>query len=250
MPQTNPKDNNTTKRIRLLGVALMAVFAVSIAATTAAQAVTLEVLPEKAKVTFESKPGEKLKLRTLSGKEIFCEKATGSGEATSARLGPVELKLVGCEALGVKCTGLEDTEAGHVTVKGEVHLRHLLNGAANGVSLMVLVGHVHFTCSIVLFLVLGSACSDDILSMAGGEPAENKLLLSAFVSFLDSGTLEKPSGDPLVKEVDTDNSLEMAKCELLIKEGTGGEYSSSSLLGSGTGKLTTGTGLIDLSGTK
>jgi hypothetical protein len=246
--------NTTMKQIRLLGLALMAIFAVSIAATTAAQAVTLEILPAKAKFTFESKAGEATILRTLGGKKVECEKVTGTAEATSARLGPVEFKFVGCKepATSVSCTGLEDAESGHITVKAEFHIRHLLNGAANGVSLMILVGHVHFTCLIILFLVLGSVCSDDILNMSGGEPADNKLLSSFFVSFLDSGTLEKPTGDPKVTEVDTDNSLEMAKCELLTKEGTSAEklYETSSQLGSGTMKPTTGTALIDLSGTK
>jgi len=205
------------------------------------------LLPEKAKFTFKSSTGENTRLETLAGKKIECKKVTGSGEATSARLGSLELKMTECEEPGlkVKCTGLSDT-TGNITIKGaEFHLRHLLPGS-EGMDFLILVGSIHFSCSIVLFTVSGCTASMDILTKSGGENAVNKLLASLFVNFLQE------KGDTKPVSVDTDGALAMENCELKSKEGSGANESAGQL-GAGTIEAckvaVECTFLLDLSGT-
>lgn len=209
---------------------------------------SLAILPAKATFTVKSTAGENMRLETLGGKKIECRKDTGSGEVVSGRLGSLELKWTECEepTLKTKCTGLGDT-FGNITVKAEFHLRHLLP-ASEGVDLLALVGHVHFTCLGVLFLMLGCVASGDILDKSGGVSVVNKLLSSLFLNILQE------KGDGKVVSVDTDNGLGMENCELKIAEGTSGTYESAGQLGSGTIETCKSAGvectfLIDLTGT-
>jgi hypothetical protein len=232
------------ERLKPLGFALIALLSTMLTAASIAQGVELKLLPPKAKFNYNSIGGATLE--TLTGKKVECEHVEGKGEVLSERLGEVTLVFEGCKSLGIACTGLSDTTSGHITIEAEFHIRHLLEG--EGVSIAFLVGHVHFSCSIVLLLVLGCVASMDLLSGEKGENVVNHLRMSYFVSFLQT------KGDQEPTSIDTDNSLAMETCTLKVKEGTG-EYVSSGLLGSGEvkdceneiGQLCTF--LIDLSGT-
>ena len=239
------------RQVKLLGLALMAILSLSIAATSAASALTLEGLPAKLKFSFASTAGEKTQLVTLGGKNILCESVSGSGEFLSMRLGDVEFKFIKCkdDLLGTTCTGLSDT-AGNITVKGEFHLRHLLSPNEAFVTLVILVSGVHFSCLGILFTVNGCVASDDVLTEKGGSNAVNVLRSSYFANFLQSG------GDAVVTSIDTDTSLTtMEECVLLTKQ-EGGTAETSGQLGSGTingfknEKNETVTALSDLSGTQ
>lgn len=243
------------RQFSLLGFLLaVSVTFIAVIASTA-QANPPELLPAKAQFTFTS--SGTTTLLTLTAKKVECEKVTGTGEVgANESLGTVEFKFVGCTTtvlgLKVKCTGLEaGDKEGEILFGAEWHLRHLLiNNAPEHVSLMILPGHVHWECAGVLFLVLGSVCSDDLLTKENGSPSiENLLLASVYADFLIEGT----SGDPVVKEVDTNNSLGMEKCELLAKEGTSetNKYATAAQGGAGTITASTpsGTLLIELVGT-
>lgn len=244
------------RRLELLGIALMTSLSVIVAMAGSAEAGELKVLSPHMKFSF-SHPTPST-AQTLSGKRLECSSVTGSGEMTSERLGVAEVKFVGCSTqvlgLTVKCTGLEaGDKEGEVLIKVEFHFRHLLiNGNPSEASLMILLGHAHLTCAGVLFLKLGSICSDELLTAKGGESAINRLLSSGFAAFLGS------NGDAVVHEVDTDNSLGMETCEVLLKEGTSesNKYESATVLsGEGTvesfknEKNETVTGLLDETGT-
>jgi hypothetical protein len=227
------------KQFKLLGLMLVAVFAVSSVVASVASAVELTVLPlpgntaaTEVKFKFESKAGEETRLETLAGKRIECTKVTGNGQFTSETLGPVEFKFVGCRepALGVKCTGLETGDReGEILFKASFHIRHLLvNNSPSEVSLVVLPGHVHFTCFGVLFLVLGCVSSMDVLTVERGEGVIERLRESVFANFLQE------RGDQGITSIDNQASNAMENCLLETKEGTGGRYESSGQLGSGT----------------
>lgn len=237
------------KRVRLLGLGTLAILAISITTATTAQAANIEMLPTNAKFTFQSTAGANTVLRSLGGSVIECEKAKGTSESTSARLGTATFLFEKCSAFGFPCTGLKSGEpSGDIEVLAAIHLRHLLKTIEEkkpGIDLVVLLEHVHFTCVIILVLVLGCVASDDILTAAtNGVPVDNLLLTSMFVNFLESAA---NSGDAINPSIDTDNSLGMEECVLLTKEGAGEKaYESSSQRGSGTITVTTGTFLIDL----
>jgi hypothetical protein len=226
------------KQIKRLSMALMAVFALSAAAASLASAAELTVLPlpgntAATEVTFkfESKAAEITKLETLSGKVIECRKVTGSGGFTSETLGLVEFKFVECTGpLGVRCTGLEPGDReGEILFKASFHIRHLLiNNTPSEVSLVILPGHVHFSCFNILFLVLGCVASMDLLTEPNGSGIIERLRESVFANFLQE------RGDQLPPEIDTQTSDAMERCILLTKEGTTREYESSGQLGSGT----------------
>src|SRR5262249_49164298 len=143
---------------------------------------------------FKSPVGASPKWETLSGKLIECSSVSGSAEFTSERLGVIEYKFIGCAAkvlgITVKCTGLEaGDKVGEILFKAEFHLRTLLNQPTPlGSSLAVLLGHVHFECTGVLFLALGAACSDDIRTAKGGELVERQLLSSWWLAYLTNGS--------------------------------------------------------------
>jgi hypothetical protein len=224
------------KRLKLLGLALVAMFALTAASASVAGALELTVLPTPSAAspllyTFKSTAGTTTKLVTLAGKEVKCTSVTGVGDLTSSQLGTVEFKFAGCTGpLGVKCTGLEaGDKEGEILFKAETHLRHLLiNNLPSDVHLVILVGHVHFTCFGVLFLVLGCVASDDLKTSPTGGTIIEKLLNSVYVNFLETG------GDPLVTSIDNEASTAMETCELKTKEGTGGAYESSGQQGEGT----------------
>jgi hypothetical protein len=98
--------------------------------------------------------GGKNTLQTVAGKTISCTSVTGSGKLTSETLGTYEAVFEGCTAAGVKCLGLSDAVAGHITVKGEAHLVYD-NETTLGLAVADLNEAVHFMCSAKLITVTG-----------------------------------------------------------------------------------------------
>jgi hypothetical protein len=207
------------QRLKLLGLALIAVFALGAAAASVASAGTT--------FNFASTAGEKTRLETTGKEKIECTSVSGSGKATSDELGTVTFNFIGCEepSLKVKCTGLSNTTTGEITVTGEYHFRYLLPEPNSGVQLVILINHVHFSCSIALFLVLGCVSSMDLEKSKGGGNLEETLITSYFVNFLQENGVQKPNtidpGEP------------MTSCTLKTMKGTGAEVESGQL-GSGT----------------
>jgi len=220
------------KWLKLFGITVVAICSLGIAATSAAQAVELKFLPEKAKFGFRS--SGVVTFRTLGGKGIECEKVTGSGEGTSQRTGTIELKCVNAKdlVLGTTCTGLSDVAgSGNITVNGTYDLRHLLAPQAEDVNLAILVTSVHFSCLGILFVVSGCVASDDLKKNVTELWLKGEKVTSFVVNFLVKAANEK--GDALVTLIDTDTSAGMETCELKTKQ-EGGANESSSLEGTGT----------------
>jgi hypothetical protein len=98
------------KRIKVLGPALVAVFAVSAVASSAALAVEPEFKPEKGvfPVTFSGSSTAASKLVTKANGTVECKSDSSSGEVTSAKEAKsVVVKFKECESEGfikAKCT--------------------------------------------------------------------------------------------------------------------------------------------------
>lgn len=110
--------------------------------------------------TKENWTGEsgKYTLETLSKSKVECEKSKAEGTIEETKpLGLFHITLESCKSSGVSCTGLGD-KSGEILVLGTYHLVFDKLGALlseAGVGILFLLEHVHFTCVIVLVLVLG-----------------------------------------------------------------------------------------------
>jgi len=219
------------RQLKLVSIAFIAILSLSIAATTAAQAVELKMLPEKAKFSFKSSGATRWK--TLGGKAIECESVSGTGEAVSERLGLVDFLFLGCKepTLKVNCTGLNDTTTGSILVHAEYHLRHLLEHPTDVDLVILILGDgttgstaEHYSCFGVLFTRTGCLASDDILLVNKELWLAGQLEKELLVNFLPK---EAGSGDALNTSIDTDNSLGMESCMLLTKQEAGTAESTS-----------------------
>jgi hypothetical protein len=143
------------QRLKILGVALMAVFALGafVSATASAQVV---ILPEAA----EAYKGESGKgtLEVLKGAaKIECTKDKSEGSFEKEKpLGPFHIDFEGCKAASIStCTGLGEA-SGVILTLGTAHLvfDKLGTGEALGVGVLFLVEPTHFKCSIVETLLV------------------------------------------------------------------------------------------------
>lgn len=153
------------QRLKLLGLALMAVFAVAVVTSASAFASSPQPLNAAGKEPAATKfSGHTTTTTTLSILEGFaetkCPEILIEGEL-SPRLGPFHLHWHKCTTnLGGTCTGLGD-ESGLILALGTAHLvwDALGTGAELGAAILFLLEHVHFTCVILgsehLVLVLG-----------------------------------------------------------------------------------------------
>jgi hypothetical protein len=166
--------------------------------------------------TFSFKSAGKTVLLSVNKLRIECEKVKGTGKATSDPLGEATFIFENCESvLGIvkaKCTGLSDTTTGNITVNAEYHLRYLLPSPNSGVQLAILLAHVHFSCGIVLVLVLGCVSSMDLEKAAGGTLGD-ELVKSIKVDFLQENGQEKPA------EIDNEAGTAMETCVLKVMTG-------------------------------
>jgi len=245
------------RQLKQLGIALIAMLSLSIAATTTTQAVTLKFLPEKAKSTFKS-TGKTILRKLGGGAAVECLSVSGTAEGITEELGLVDFLFLDCldTVLKTKCTGLNDTTTGSILVHAEWHLRHLLEHPTDVDLVILILGDgttgstaAHFSCLGVLQTVTGCVASDDLL-------LDNKELWLAgqleklfLVNFLPK---EAGSGDALNTSIDTANSLGMENCILLSKQEAGTAESSSQEGNGEVEKCESGgvacTFLIDLTG--
>jgi hypothetical protein len=110
--------------VMLFGVAVMAVFAFSAVAVSAASAEATKILPEPTEAApltaTLTEPAEGHDL-TVGGLEIKCSKASGSETWTTANLGTWHLLFTECTGpLSTVCTG-EGDPSGLISAGGEAH---------------------------------------------------------------------------------------------------------------------------------
>jgi hypothetical protein len=151
------------RKLRMLGFALLTVFALSALAAATASA-SVEVLNEKhellaAQETWKGESG-KGTLEGLKGKKVVCQSDTSEGTIEAKKpLGLFHIEFGGCKGEGVvPCTGLSD-EPEHILVLGTYHLVFDKLGSLEkkelGIGILFLLEPVHFECLGVLFFVTG-----------------------------------------------------------------------------------------------
>ena len=146
------------QRLKILGVALMAVFALSALASTTASAAVV-VLPEvEEKWTGESGKGTLETLKALASVVCQKDKSEGTFEAKKP-LGLFHITFEGCKAAGlIACTGLGEAKEVILSL-GTAHLVFDKLGkvlSEAGVGVLFLLEPVHFECgSGKLFVVTG-----------------------------------------------------------------------------------------------
>src|ERR1700694_1168900 len=213
------------QRLKLLGLALIAVFAFSAMASAVASAETEEkpnALPVGVKFTVAN-VGEPELLTVTGVLKVLCKKLKGSGEM-NAHLGmdgKVSLLFEECKAtVGIvtgACTSLTaGVPAGDIHVLGAaVNLRYLLPSSEKKVHLLILIhesseDHVHYTCvGLALYLESGCVASDDITT--------NELLSTLTVKFLVKKT---GTEDEQQNSVDNLPATAMETCELSVMKGS------------------------------
>jgi hypothetical protein len=146
------------QRLKILGVALMAVFALgTVVSTTASAAVS--ILPEGKEETWKGEGGAGTLEMLKGASPIECKKATAEGTFEANKpLGSFHIDFKECSAAGglATCTGLGES-TGVILLLGTFHLvfDKLGTGAELGVGILFLMEKAHLECAGKLFGVEG-----------------------------------------------------------------------------------------------
>jgi len=151
------------KRVRLIGLAIMAMLVLSAVAAATASAENVETLPvptSKAPLTFSSKNNNEKNVLEgeVAGSAIECKTSTSSGELTSAALGTGTITFAGCKSAisGAKCNSLSDS-AGTILVTVGWHLVALKISSVLRLAIVAtLVGLLHVECGATLLILVGN----------------------------------------------------------------------------------------------
>jgi hypothetical protein len=155
------------KRIKLLGLALLALFALSAVASSVAAAEMPEILPaptekEPLKFTSKTKAGTKPFLESTKLLRITCEKADNKGSFTTQDKGTGLILFDGCkeETSGAKCSNT--ATAGQIITEGEFQLVDILPTSTLALGLWLKPESdpkgkdLEFKCGVLGDIVLGS----------------------------------------------------------------------------------------------
>lgn len=154
------------KRIKLMGLALIAVFllgALGASSAMAEEGGNPEILPlptPTAPLTFTSETDGPPRLVTTAGTEIQCKEATNEGEFTSKRLGTLHIDFEKCVSAKAPCTSTNDN-SGIILTEGKIHLVDILPTGTLDLGLWfeplaIGGGDLKFKCGIITIEILGS----------------------------------------------------------------------------------------------
>jgi len=139
------------KRIRIVGLCLVAVFAISAVAASGASAANF-LFKEPSGGTFPVSflsHGSAAKLTTVGGKEISCTAVDNQGEVENHTLGLVLITFLGCSTkvsiFTFKCTNTA-TE-GNIDVHLTFHLGKVLPSGNPGILFLLPGGKFNFECT-------------------------------------------------------------------------------------------------------
>jgi hypothetical protein len=136
------------QRIRMAGLALVAVFAIGAIASASASAALPEFKPVPTKFTFTSGKSVLEQKGGLSPIECAKDESAGTNEITTEKKGKFDVLFLECKVAltGEQCTGLNDTTAGSILALGEFHLFYI-NKETKDVGQALLLQEVHFECA-------------------------------------------------------------------------------------------------------
>jgi hypothetical protein len=154
------------KRIRLMGLALIAIFALAALASASAFAENPEILPVPTAANpakFTSTAG-KTELHTTKDVKTVCQKAKNKGQFTSQDLGTVDITFEECTTEEGKVTCKSPGQAtGVILVEGEMDLVDVLPTGTLDLGVAITPhqdGNVNemlsYTCGLIKALILGT----------------------------------------------------------------------------------------------
>jgi hypothetical protein len=197
------------KRIRLLGLTLLAVFALGALAAQGAMAENPTILPEAASsATFTGTSTSAPTLQTTSKQTITCTKAKTKGGFTSSSGGTITLDFEGCKKESSACTGAgEATEV--ILTGGKFELVDVLPSGTLDLGVLVTPeeggkNQVTFKCGIITTVVTGQVIG--VADNAKGELLKSLEKGKEFILlFKNNGTV----GEQAIKTCD----FPEAKCK-------------------------------------
>lgn len=151
---------------KAFGLMLLAVFALSAVMASGASAAgeilgaagTESTTKDNGSATFETSTG---------GITVKCTSSEGTLKSSSNTEATFDELFLGCNAAGIKCTGLTDTTTGSILAKGKVVAEAFKEGETLKLaSIFTLEPAVHFTCAGILTEVRGSVIG--VVSTASG----------------------------------------------------------------------------------
>jgi hypothetical protein len=162
------------QRVKLVGLAVLAILALSAVATSMASAANPEFLPgtkNSFKVT-----GGKAKFEQKGGiAAVECEKSTGTGVVTGPKEGTFDELYENCKApLAGKCTGLNDTTAGSILAKGSFGVGYI-SKTEKTVAILFKPEATHFECEKLITLVTVEGCAIGKITPVNSDTKENAI---------------------------------------------------------------------------
>lgn len=136
------------KRFKLLGLALVAVFALAAAFSASAFALP-ELLGQGANATYEGKnTAANPTLETTKSEKIVCKEATANGVQETNSLASFHISFKGCESSGFKCNSSGD-ETGVILVLGSAHY---VDSTPGNVAILFLFEELTIKCTALVTL--------------------------------------------------------------------------------------------------
>jgi hypothetical protein len=204
------------KRMKLFGISLVALSALSIGVASAESSFLPEgTVANPVKFKFTSGAG----ILTSAKSEVKCTSAAGTSEVTSKTSGKFSIEIKGCEEpkLKIKCASLNtEDKLGTISATGTFALRMGLTGQSLKI-IAHLFEHIHILCSIVLLLLLGC--------LAGSISPINSLVSEATLTNKVKGGTEKSINE--ITTVDNEAETGMEEGKMTIEQG--GESSQAGL---------------------
>jgi len=184
-------------RPRILGVALVASFALGGISTSTAVAETPEVLPvptESSPLNFTEEQGATEWVGEQAKGPIFeCKSGTFAGVLTSATLGSGVFTFTGCKSPlnGAKCNSLGDA-AGTILIAAGIHIVTVLLKKGEPAPelmagwLILLANRLHVECGAALLLLIGNNVLAEFTKLAGSGTKTKE----ATATFSESGGVQ------------------------------------------------------------
>jgi hypothetical protein len=209
------------KRIKFLGIAVVALLSLAVSFAASASAATIpNVLPGGTAAAPVTATAESGKTEFGNGLiKVTSTTSTGTQSGNSTKSGAFTNKFKGVkDSLGEACKGEKDTEAETVTVSGTFHIADYKEG---GVTLRVAtafsLNEVNFTC--------GSIAVKTVGCVAGKLTPENTLTKTLTVTLARNGSLNDNQIVTILNQPNEANEL----CQLLAKTGSGALELSSQI---------------------
>jgi hypothetical protein len=164
-------------RPRILGIALVASFALGGVSTATATAETPEVLPvptESSPLHFTEEQPATEWVGEQKGALFECKSGTFAGVLTSATLGTGVFTFTGCKSPinGAKCNSLGDP-AGTILIAAGIHIVTVLLPKGEPAPelmagwLILLINRLHVECGAALLLLIGNSVLAEFTKLAG-----------------------------------------------------------------------------------